>query len=468
MLNDATEAFASTLPTGVVKPVEPRYLEEPRQRWQGHAGLLAAPRNVEEVAAIVRACAEARVGIVPWGGGTGLVGGQVMEDGPAPLLLTLERMAAQRGAWADENVLAVDAGMTLQNVHEAAGRIDRVFPLTLASQGTATIGGCLATNAGGVAVLRWGNARELCLGIEAVLPDGSILNGLSRLRKDNTGYDIRDLLIGSEGTLGIITAASLRLVQPPAGVGTAFLVVEDPAAALRLLGLAQSRFGSAVIGFELISGIGLEFLAQVMPEVRRPFDPAPEWMVLLEVALPEGLVPEDALTGLLEAAFEEGLVSDGVLAQSGAQAAEFWNLRESIPEANRHIGSIASHDVSLPLSEVPRFIADADTLLAGMGDMRINCFGHLGDGNLHYNVFPAVGRNRADYEGLRSGMTEAIHEMVVSRGGSFSAEHGIGRYKVADLERWGDPARLAAMRAVKAALDPVGIMNPGAVLAASA
>ena len=313
-------------------------------------------------------------------------------------------------------------------------------------------------------MLRWGNARELCLGVEAVLADGSVIHGLSRLRKDNTGYDLRDLLIGAEGTLGIITAASLRLAPVPAGVGTAMAVVRDPAAALSLLSLAQGRLAGGVTGFELIAGQGLDFLAETMPEVRRPFDPAPPWLVLIEVGLPEGLDPEAALGAVLEAGFDAGLVTDALLAQSGAQAAAFWAVRETIPEANRAIGAVASHDISLPLSEVPRFIADAGAMLAGMGDMRVNCFGHLGDGNLHYNVFPAAGRGRADYDALRPAISEAVHEMVVARGGSFSAEHGVGRLKVADLARWGDPARLAAMRAVKAALDPIGILNPGAVL----
>ena len=464
MLNPADASLAAALPDGVLRPVEARYLEEPRGRWRGQAGLVAAPRDLGEVAAVVRACAAARVGIVPWGGGTGLVAGQVMPEGPAPLVLSLERMTAIRGVWAEENVLIAEAGMTLEAVRAGAAGAGRQFPLALASQGTATIGGCLATNAGGVAVLRWGNARELCLGVEAVLADGSVIHGLSRLRKDNTGYDLRDLLIGAEGTLGIITAASLRLAPVPAGVGTAMAVVRDPAAALSLLSLAQGRLAGGVTGFELIAGQGLDFLAETMPEVRRPFDPAPPWLVLIEVGLPEGLDPEAALGAVLEAGFDAGLVTDALLAQSGAQAAAFWAVRETIPEANRAIGAVASHDISLPLSEVPRFIADAGAMLAGMGDMRVNCFGHLGDGNLHYNVFPAAGRGRADYDALRPAISEAVHEMVVARGGSFSAEHGVGRLKVADLARWGDPARLAAMRAVKAALDPIGILNPGAVL----
>lgn len=459
----ADDRLAATLPPGVLRPVEDRYLDDPRGRYLGRGGLVAAPRTVEEVAAVVRACAAARVGIVPRGGGTGLVGGSVMPDGPAPLILSLERLAAVRAVWPAEDVLVAEAGLTLAAVQEAARAAGRMFPLALASQGTAQLGGVLAANAGGTAVLRWGNARALCLGIEAVLPDGSILHDLKRLRKDNTGYALRDLLIGAEGTLGIITAASLRLAPVPAGVATAMLAVPGPAEALQLLALAQGRLSGCVTAFELIAGQGLAFLAEVLPAIRQPLPGAP-WSVLLELSLPQGLDPDAALEGLLADAMEAGLVTDGALAQTGAQAAEFWSLREHLPEANRRIGSISSHDISLPLSEIPRFLDDAGAMLAAMGDMRINAFGHLGDGNLHYNVFPAPGRRRDDYDALRPKVQEAVHAMVVAREGSFSAEHGVGRLKTADLARWGDPARLAAMRAIKAALDPLGIMNPGAVL----
>lgn len=459
----ADDRLAAALPPGVLRPVEDRYLDDPRGRYLGRGGLVAAPRTVEEVAAVVRACAAARVGIVPRGGGTGLVGGSVMPDGPAPLILSLERMAAVRAVWPAEDVLVAEAGLTLAAVQEAARAAGRMFPLALASQGTAQLGGVLAANAGGTAVLRWGNARALCLGIEAVLPDGSILHDLKRLRKDNTGYALRDLLIGAEGTLGIITAASLRLAPVPAGVATAMLAVPGPAEALQLLALAQGRLSGCVTAFELIAGQGLAFLAEVLPAIRQPLPGAP-WSVLLELSLPQGLDPDAALEGLLADAMEAGLVTDGALAQTGAQAAEFWSLREHLPEANRRIGAISSHDISLPLSEIPRFLDDAGAMLAAMGDMRINAFGHLGDGNLHYNVFPAPGRRREEYDALRPKVQEAVHAMVVAREGSFSAEHGVGRLKTADLARWGDPARLAAMRAIKAALDPLGIMNPGAVL----
>ena len=465
-LEPADRRLAARLPQGVLREMAPAYVEEPRGRFHGQAGLVAAPRDAEEAAAVIRACAAARVAVVPRGGGTGLVGGQVMSRGPAPLILSLERMTAIRDIFADEAVMVVEAGVTLQAAREAAAGVGRQFPLSLASQGSAQIGGVLATNAGGVNVLRHGNARALCLGIEAVLPSGQIMHDLKRLRKDNTGYDLRDLLIGAEGTLGVITAASLVLAPVPAETGVAMLVVEDPAAALRLLALAQGRMAGGVSAFELIAGQGLDFLAQHFPQMRQPFAPIPPWLVLIEIGLPAGMRADDALEALFVQAAEAGLVSDGVIARSGQQAADLWALREHIPLANRAVGAIASHDISLPLSEIARFITEAEAMLAGEGDMRVNCFDHLGDGNLHFNLFPARGRRREDYDDIRSDLSRRIHQMVVSAGGSFSAEHGIGRLKVGDLARWGDPARLAAMRAIKDALDPAGIMNPGAVLPA--
>ena len=468
MLNPCDAAFldalAARLPAGCLRPPEPRYLEEPRGRWQGRAGAVARPARVDEVAQIVRACAAARVGLVPYGGGTSLVGGQVMTEGPLPLVLSLERMAAVREVSAADGALLAEAGASLRTVQEAAEGAGRLFPLSLASEGTATIGGALSTNAGGTGVLRYGNARDLCLGLEAVLPDGTVWHGLKRLRKDNTGYDLRNLLVGAEGTLGVITAASLRLYPQPAHRLVALLAVPSPRAAQRLLALAEARLGGLVSAFELISGTGLDFLAEAGPEVRMPFAARPDWSVLVELGLPQAMAPEEAMAALYEEGADGGLVLDGVIAASAAQADALWALREAIPEANRRIGAISSHDISLPLSAIPGFLAEAGEKLAATGDFRINAFGHLGDGNLHYNVFPARGRSRDDYDAIRSGVQRLVHDLVDAAGGSVSAEHGIGRAKVADLERYGDPARLAALRAIKAALDPGGIMNPGAVL----
>ncbi|PVA10405.1 hydroxyacid dehydrogenase [Pelagivirga sediminicola] len=458
------EQLTAALPAAALRDIAPHYLEEPRGRWQGHACAVVAPDTAEQAAVAVRLAADAGVPVIPYGGGTGLVGGQVADCGAAPLLISLERMTRLRSIHPDENVMVVEAGAILSDVHDAAQAAGRLFPLSIAAKGSARIGGLLATNAGGVNVLRYGNARDLCLGLEAVMPDGNIWHGLKRLRKDNTGYDLRGLLIGSEGTLGLITAAVLKLAPRPAGEGTALMVVDGPAAALKLLALARDHMGEGVSAFELMHRQSLDFLAETMPQVRQPFAARPEWFVLIDVGLARGLDPAEALETLFADALEAELVSDGLIAQSEAQRAEFWSVRESVPEANRLIGSVSSHDVSLPLGAVAGFIEKGGEVIAALGDFRINCFGHLGDGNLHYNVFPAPGRSRADHAGQREAIKRAVHDLVHEMRGSVSAEHGIGRLKVDDLERYADPAKLVAMRAIKAALDPRGIMNPGAVL----
>lgn len=467
-LNSADSDFEALLrqhlPEGALRTSEPRYLEEPRGRWQGRDTLVALPRCAEDVATLVRLAGQARVGVVAYGGGTGLVGGQISPDGPLPLILSLERMTAIRAVYPEENVLICEAGSVLADVQAAADAVDRLFPLSLASEGSARIGGNLATNAGGTAVLRYGNTRDLCLGLEAVLPDGQIWHGLKRLRKDNTGYDLRNLLIGSEGTLGVITAAALKLSPRPAARGTAVFVVPSPEAALSLLALARDQLGEMVSGFELISGQGLGFLAETVPEVRQPFDVAPTWSVLIEVGLVAGLDPQGALEEIFGAAAEKGLALDGVIAQSVQQSDDFWSVREHIPEANKRIGAVISSDVSVPLGCIPEFIDVGRQQVARVGDFRINCFGHVGDGNLHYNVFPMPGRKASDHVAQRGDLQRLVHDLAHRLGGSVSAEHGIGRLKVDDLERYGDPAKLSAMRAIKTALDPLGIMNPGAVL----
>ena len=354
------KALQSGLPEDMFRPVDARYLEEPRGIYPGQGGVVAVPGTVEEVAALVRAARAQRIGIVPYGGGTGLVGGQVMGEGPLPVILSLERMAAIREVRAEENVLIAEAGAILADVQAAALEAGRLFPLSLASEGSARIGGNLATNAGGVNVLRYGNTRDLCLGLEAVMADGSVLNGLTRLRKDNTGYDLRHLLIGSEGTLGVITAAALKLSPVPAARGVAFLALSGPAAALKVLAMARDLVGEGVSAFELIHRCGFDFLTETLPDVRQPWAEPPEWSVLIELGLSKGLDPEAALGELFGAAFEAGLVQDGLVAQSEAQADGFWNVREHLPEGNRRIGSISSHDVSLPLGAVAEFVENAE------------------------------------------------------------------------------------------------------------
>ncbi|MCB1388657.1 MAG: FAD-binding oxidoreductase [Rhodobacteraceae bacterium] len=468
MLNPCDSAFlsglAAQLPPATLRPADARYLSEPRGRYRGQAGAVACPASVDEVAAILRAANAARVAIVPYGGGTGLVGGQLMPAGPLPLVLSLERMNRVRTLDPVGSTMVAEAGCILADVHQAAEAADRLFPLSLGSEGSARIGGLLGTNAGGTGVLRYGGMRDLTLGLEAVLADGSVLHGLKRLRKNNMGYDLRHLMIGAEGTLGVITAAALRLFPRPARTGAAILVVPAPQAALELLALAQARLGEGISGFELIGGQGLHFLSEVMPRVRQPFAGVPDWMVLIDLGLVASLDPSAELEGLFEAGAEAGLVLDGVIAASEAQRTQFWALREAIPEANRLIGAVASHDVSVPLDALPTFIARADAAVAALGDLRVNCFGHVGDGNLHYNVFPARGRGRDDYEALRGPVMRRIHDLVDALGGSVSAEHGVGRLKTDDLARYVDPTAVAAMRAIKDALDPRGILNPGAVL----
>lgn len=467
MFKSADDQFVKTLTQAIpnlhiVEDTAP-YLSEPRGRWSGH-GVVVEPTSTEQVAAIVRHCAASSVPVVPYGGGTGLVGGQLTSDGAAPVVISLARMANIRAVYPLENALVCDAGCILADVQAAAEGAGRLFPLSLASEGSARIGGLLATNAGGLNVLRYGNARAQVLGLEVVTADGEIWNGLTRLRKDNTGYDLRDLMIGSEGTLGIITAAALRLMPKPAHEGTAIFVVPSPKAALELLALAQSQIGEGISAFELIGRQGFDFLAEVGPETTQPFDTVPEWCVLIDLGLPKGLSPQDALEALFVSANEAGISSDGVIAQSEAQRAAFWAIRESIPEANRRIGSISSHDISVPLSAIPDFINKAPGELAKLGDFRINCFGHLGDGNLHYNVFPPKGQSRADFENVRQAVKTCVHDLAHAFDGSVSAEHGVGRLKVDDLEKYSDPQKLVMMRGIKQALDPKGIMNPGAVL----
>jgi FAD/FMN-containing dehydrogenase len=459
--------LAGLLPPAAFPELSPRYLEEPRGRYTASGGLLVAPGSTAEVAAVMRAAHEARVPVIPYSGGTGLVGGQIAQNLPDPVILSLERMRALREVLPAENVLVAEAGAILADIQSAAEGVDRLFPLSLASEGSARIGGLLGTNAGGVNVLRYGNARDLCLGIEAVLPDGTVLDTLTRLRKNNTGYDLRHLLIGAEGTLGVITAAALRLFPRPRRSGAALLSVASPRAALDLLALANEVAGGTVSAFELMHRTGFDFLRMTLPDLRQPFDTPWDWTVLVDLAGPEGFDPDTALVTLFERAHETGLVDDGLIAQSQREVQDFWTLRETIPEANRRIGAVSSHDISVPLSAIPDFIAQGNAAIAALGPFRVNCFGHVGDGNLHFNVFPPEGQTRADHEAARPAIKRALHDLVHAMGGSVSAEHGIGRLKVDDLERYGDPGKLAAMRAIKAALDPHGIANPGAVLRAT-
>ncbi len=441
----------------------PEKFEEPRGKWQGQGAIVLRPETTEDVAEIITRAAAERVAVIPHSGGTGLVGGQVTISGPAPILLSIERMNRIRDVDPTDNVLIAEAGVILADIQNAAEGADRLFPLSLASEGSCRIGGNLATNAGGVQVLRYGNARDLCLGVEAVLPSGEIIRGLKRLRKDNTGYDLRHLMIGSEGTLGVITAASLKLFPRPAETATAFLAVPGPQQAVDLLNFLRPKVGDVISAFELIDRMGVQFLKDTGLGQPDPLDPMPRWIVLVETGGRPGA--SDALEEALAEAFEAGLATDGVVAQTEAQRADFWRIRETIPEANRLVGAIASHDISVPVARIPEFIAKGEAALAQhFPDLRLNCFGHVGDGNLHFNVYPPKGRKKGEFGNVQAEVSRLIHDLTADTDGSISAEHGIGRLKADDLERYGDPGKLSAMRAIKAALDPHGVMNPGAVL----
>ncbi len=448
-----------------------RYLSDLRGYYRAEPTVLLRPNSREQVAEYVRFCGQNGIGIIPYGGGTGLVGGQMNvpvtgdkppDNPPKPnVLLSLDRLNKIRTLSPESNTITVEAGVILADIHARATAHNRLFPLSIGSAGTCQIGGNLATNAGGMQVLRYGMMRDLCLGVEAILPDGQIYNGLTGLRKDNTGYDLRHLLIGSEGTLGVITAAVLRLYPMPKHHLTCFVALKNADAALSVLNHLQEAFDGQVSVCELVSRASFDFMAETFPNVRRPFADAPEWSVLVEIGLQTDA--SDRFETCLSGLYQQGLITDAQIAQSSAARRDFWTFRETIPEANRAIGTVASHDISLPLARIGAFIADMPAKIAQIGDFRINCFGHIGDGNLHYNIFPPKGQGAGAYKNARSALQRVVYDGVSAFGGSISAEHGIGRLKRDDLVRYGDAAKLTAMRGIKSALDPQGIMNPGAV-----
>ena len=470
MLNSVTAKLEKKLRGHLSEEAFPamglKYVSDPRGRFRGVAGFLIAPKTTAQVSFIVKHANLQRVGVIPFGGGTGLVGGQVLTptlgSNAVPIILSLERMCNIRDSYPNENVMTADAGVILQDLQSQAVEMNRMFPLSLASKGSAQIGGLLATNAGGVNVLRYGMARDQVLGIEAVMADGQILNGLNRLRKDNTGYDLRHLLIGSEGTLGIITAASLKLIPRPKYEMTAMLAVRNPGSALKLLNTTRGLFGESVSAFELISGQSLSFLSETFPAFRQPWPNPPEWSILMQLDFFQDKFVGACFEKLYEHAGD--LILDGITAQSLQSSADLWKLREAIPLANKKIGAICSLDISLPLSEIDSFIVTMTSETKALGPFRVNCFGHLGDGNLHFNIFPPAGELAQNYEHLRVKLYRQFYQRVHSFGGSISAEHGIGRLKVEELEEFGDSTKLSIMRALKQTLDPKGILNPGAVI----
>ncbi|MBV7534481.1 FAD-binding oxidoreductase [Duganella sp. sic0402] len=442
------------------------FLTDQRKRFTGKALAVLRPASVDQVAALVRACAEHRVALVPQGGNTGLVLGSVPDTSGAQVVLSLSRLNSIRQVDPVNRTMTVDAGCILQRIQEAAAAEGCLFPLSLAAEGSCTIGGNLATNAGGTAVLRYGNTRELCLGLEVVTPQGEIWNGLRGLRKDNTGYDLRDLFIGAEGTLGVITGAVLKLYPQPKASITALAALPSPAHALRLLVLMQDYCGASLSGFELMSRYCLDLVAGQFPQLPKPFAAAHPQYVLLELSSSES---EQHAVGLLEqaigAALERNVISDAVVASSVAQSTGLWQLREHIPLAQARAGKNIKHDISLPVSRIADFIAATGPHLdAAFPGCQLVCFGHLGDGNLHYNVAPPAGISDEAFLLNQDKVNRVVYDSVMSFGGSISAEHGIGALKREELAHYKSPVELNIMRAIKAALDPLGIMNPGKIL----
>ena len=438
--------------------IEPR-LHDWRGRWRGHTPLLAAPASSEEAAALIGLCAKHRVPITPQGGNTGLVGGQLPMG---EVLVSTHRLRRIRDVSPIDDCVEAEAGVTLLEAQEAAAGVDRLFPLSLAAEGSATIGGAIATNAGGIAVLRYGMMRDLVLGIEAVLPDGSILSGLNRLRKDNTGYDLKQLLIGAEGTLGLVTAATIKLFPAIRGRATAIAGLATPSQAMDLLSRAKAQGGGALEAFELMSRLNVDLAIAHIPGVRDPLDGRHPWYVLVELSGPDQVRAGEAMECLLTTAFEGGDVGDAAIAQSDRQRSEFWRLREEQTAAQRAEGASWSHDVSVPLSRVSDFLSRAGAAVADLfPGARPIPFGHAGDGNIHYNVVQPSGGDPAAFAAAGKQAARTIHAIVADLGGSISAEHGLGRMKTEDALRTKSAAELQAMRAVRAALDPHRIMNPG-------
>jgi FAD/FMN-containing dehydrogenase len=437
-----------------------------RKRFRGRALAVVRPADTSQVAAVVRACADRGASLVPQGGNTGLVGGGVPDASGTQVLLSLTRMNRVRRIDAANLTMTVDAGCVLQSVQQAAADAGLMFPLSLAAEGSCTIGGNLATNAGGTQVLRFGNARELCLGLEVVTADAQVWDGLSGLRKDNTGYDLRDLFIGSEGTLGIITAATLKLQPRPAAVGTALAATDSLEKCVALLSLAQARLGAALTGFEVMNRHSLELVAAHFPALPQPLRGAP-WTVLLEQSDSAGEAQaRSRFESLLQAALEAGSIDDAVVAESLTQSQALWQLRESIPLAQAMEGPNIKHDISVPVSAIPGFVARTDAALAqAFPGMRLVNFGHLGDGNLHYNVQAPEGMGAQAFMDRHEHTVNAlVYDAVCAAGGSISAEHGVGALKREELTRRKSPVALQMMRAIKQALDPHGRMNPGRVL----
>lgn len=455
-------------PRGVVDDEAARegYLVDERRLYRGEAALVVRPASTDEVSRVMAICYEAGLGIVPQGGNTGYCGGATPDDAEGQVLVSLSRMNAVRGIDPVGFTLTAEAGVVLADAQRAAADAGFLFPLSMASEGSAEIGGALATNAGGLAVLRYGTARELCLGLEVVLPDGRVIPGLSGLRKDNTGFDLKSLFCGAEGILGIITAATLKLFPRPTARQTAWLAVPDADAACRLLGRARRESDDQVTSFEYVTRPSLELALGYSDALTDPLEDPHEHYVLLELSSGQS---EERLREVSEAilvsGMEEGEVLDGVIAESSQQRSQLWGLREMIPESEKHQGGSVKHDISVTIDRIPEYLDAAPGRLAEIARCRTSIYGHIGDGNLHYNLLAPAGADPQVFKREHGqALTKCLHDLAAELGGSFSAEHGIGKLKKAELARYKDSVSLSAMRAIKAALDPKGLMNPGKVL----
>lgn len=467
---DLIETLARLLgPRGfTADPADMRpWLTDWRGRITGAAAALLSPVDAAETQAIVRLAARAGVPIVPQGGNTSMVAGATPDASGRALILSTRRMRAIRSLSPEDNVAVAEAGVILSDLHDAAEAQGRRFPLSLAAKGSATIGGLVSTNAGGTQVLRFGTMRALLLGIEAVLPSGDLFDGITALRKDNRGYDLRQLLAGAEGTLGIVTAASLRLVPAAAARAVAWVGLDDPRDALALLRRMEGQLGDAIESFEIVPAEALRLVLTHVPGTRAPLEDSHPWNLLIEATAPASAPdPREAITAALAGAIEAGLVRNATVAANEAQADALWKLRESVSEAERVDGIAAKHDVALPVSAMPRFLIEgAREVEQRFPGVRVLAFGHLGDGNVHFNVRAPLGADdRAWLAAEGATISAFVHDLVGSEGGSLSAEHGIGQTKLAEFVRTASPARIGALKAIKAALDPAGIMNPGKLL----
>jgi len=460
----ATAAGADALITDPARTAP--MLRDHRALYRGHALAVVAPADTAAVSRILTYCNERKIGVVPQGGNTGYVGGATPDASSSQVLMSLARLDQVRSIDSTNYTLIAEAGCVLASLQQAAANADRYLPLSLGSEGSCMLGGNLSTNAGGLNVIRYGMAREMVLGLEVVLADGRVLDTLTGLRKDNTGYDIKSLFLGAEGTLGVITAACLKLWPALRARATAFVAVRDPDAAVALLGSLREASGDCVSSFELIPRIGVELTTKHIPGVVDPLAAPSRWYVLCEISSARADTPLDAiLEKTLAAASEAGLVADAAIAMSERERDAFWRLRESIPEAQRKDGASLKHDISVPVSQVPRFIEKAGSWVEqNIPQGVLVAYGHLGDGNLHFNINQRAGTQAFQLQAVESKLKRAVHDFVAQFHGSFSAEHGIGQLKVFELERYANPVELDLMRRVKQAFDPNGIMNPGKVL----